>query len=426
MTGARRADHAPTLAPRRKPLRMAPAGLVAALLACMVAAPRYAEAQIAFEHHYISTTFPRLSGFGQSIVGDFNNDGRLDFLIGQHYGTREKRQYLFINNGSLEDWPFYLVTTDNTGDGGVNALDVDGDGWLDIVSSGSWFRNSRNPTEEPFTKFIYDPGAFGGHDMQIADIDGDGRPDVVVNTDKGDRDGGENGLFWYRIPEDPTQHWIRTRIGGEVHSGMWPAGIGDIDGDGDLDVFTRSWFENADGEGGRWIEHDNVGFGRRGNFGYSQQSALVDMDGDGDLDIVHGESDFFNDARIQWSENLDGKGGAWAAHPLPMNGETAGDFHSVAAHDFDGDGDIDIFAAESEWMAERARWFIWENLDGKGTSFQRHTILEGLGAHNAIVGDMDGDGDIDIVNKEFAPAQWNRLQGGQHADLLENRSRPRP
>lgn len=396
--------------------------LLGTVLLCDTVLPARAEAQISFEHHYISTSFPRLSGFGQSTVGDFNNDGRLDFLMGQHFGTREKRQYLFLNDGSPDDWPFYLVTTDNTADGGVNALDVDGDGWLDIISSGSWFRNSRNPIEEPFAKYVYDEDAYGGHDMLIADIDGDGREDVVVNTDKGDRNGGENGLFWYRIPDDPTRPWVRTRIGSAVHSGMWPGGIGDIDGDGDLDVFTHAWYENVDGHGGRWVEHDNVGFGREGRFGYSQQSELVDVDADGDLDIVHGESDYFDGARIQWSENVDGRGGSWEAHPLPMNGDTAGDFHSVAARDFDGDGDIDVFAAESEWMAERARWFLWENLDGEGGRFERHLLLEGLGAHNAIAADMDGDGDVDIVSKEFAPAEWNRLEGGQHADWLENRS----
>ena len=404
---------------------VAPARRLAGLLGMALLLPSAAAAQISFQHHHISTSFPRLSGFGQSTVGDFDNDGRLDFLMGQHFGTREKRQYLFLNDGSPDDWPFHVVTTENTGDGGVNAMDVDGDGWLDIVSSGSWFRNSKHPADVPFTKFVYDEGAYGGHDMLIADVDGDGREDVVVNTDKGDRNGGENGLFWYRIPDDPTRPWVRTRIGPAVHSGMWPGGTGDIDGDGDLDVFTRAWYENADGRGGRWVEHDNVGFGRRGRFGYSQQSVVVDVDGDGDRDIVHGESDFFDDARIQWSENVDGRGGAWRAHVLPMNGETAGDFHSVAARDFDGDGDIDVFAAESEWMAERARWFLWENVDGKGARFERHTLLEGLGAHNAIAADVDGDGDVDIVSKEFAPAAWNRLGGGQHADWLENRSRGR-
>ena len=394
--------------------------VVVATAGLAVVAARPAAAQIRFEHHHISTTFPRLGGLGQSVAGDFTNDGRTDYLIGQHFGTREKRQYLFVNPGTAESWPFHQVTTDNTADGGVNALDVDRDGWLDIISSGSWFRNSRNPAV-PFTRFIFDSVGYGGHDMVIADVDGDGRKDVLVNTDKAHQGGGENGLYWYRIPADPTKPWAKTRIGPAVHSGMWPAGVGDIDRDGDLDVFSRAWYENADGKGARWVERDNVGFGRRGPFGYSQQSALVDVDRDGDLDIVHAESDWFRNAEIRWSENADGKGGAWTAHALPMPNDSAGDFHSLDARDFDGDGDVDVFAAESEWNAPRARWFVWENVDGKGR-FERHTVLEGLGAHNAVVADADGDGDLDILSKEFAPAAWNRLGGGQHADWLENRS----
>jgi len=48
--------------------------LAAALLSALPAAP--AGAQIAFEHHYISTTFPKLNGFGQSAAGDFKTKVR--------------------------------------------------------------------------------------------------------------------------------------------------------------------------------------------------------------------------------------------------------------------------------------------------------------------------------------------------------------
>lgn len=390
-----------------------------ALAALLAAAATQAE--IKFKHHYISTRFPKMTGTGQLVAADFTKDGKMDLLMGQHFGTPEKRQYLFVNDGTPDDWPFTVVTTNNTGDGGVNALDVDGDGWTDVISSGSWFRNSKDPAV-PYARHIYAQDSYGGHDMMIADIDGDGKKDVVVNTDKGQQNGGQNGLFWFKIPADPTQAWTKTRIGDAVHSGMWPGGIGDIDGDGDLDVFNRAWYQNVDGKGATWTKRDNVGFGRQGQFGYSQQAVLVDMDKDGDLDLVQCESDYFNNARAQWNENVDGKGGAWTAHPLPMNGETMGDFHSLGVRDFDGDGDIDIFSGESEWNAIRARSFLWENLDGKGGSFARRTILEGLGVHNAIAADMDGDGDFDIVNKEFEPKPWNLLSGGQHADFLENQS----
>ena len=49
-------------------------------------------------------------------------------------------------------------------------------------------------------------------------------------------------------------------------------------------------------------------------------------------------------------------------------------------------------------------------------------IVQLSGAHNAVVADLDGDGDPAIVSKEFAPAAWNKPQGGPHADWLENRS----
>jgi hypothetical protein len=106
---------------------------------------------------------------------------------------------------------------------------------------------------------------------------------------------------------------------------------------------------------------------------------------------------------------------------------TRGSFHSLRVADFDGDGDEDILVVEQEdpsILPEGAapRWFIWENLGE--AQFTERVILEArLGGHDAQVGDVDGDGDLDIVSKIWSVWTENGNQGKVHADWLENLSR---
>jgi hypothetical protein len=90
--------------------------------------------------------------------------------------------------------------------------------------------------------------------------------------------------------------------------------------------------------------------------------------------------------------------------------------------DFDQDGDADILTVEMERFAgaRPPRWFIWENTDGKGTLAERIILDANLGGHEAVIGDVDGDGDLDICAKPWTPRKNNSLNGRWHFDYLEN------
>lgn len=118
--------------------------------------------------------------------------------------------------------------------------------------------------------------------MKLGDIDGRGRLDVVTMSDR-------NTLRWYHVPADPRQPWARHDIGRPVHA---CAAIGDIDGDGDLDVVgTDVWFENVRGDGTEWVEHfigpnTSPPADFRPDFAFNATAALVcDLGGDGDWDV---------------------------------------------------------------------------------------------------------------------------------------------
>jgi hypothetical protein len=125
-------------------------------------------------------------------------------------------------------------------------------------------------------------------------MDGDGRLDVVAMSDR-------SALYWYKIPADPTKQLQGYKIGPAVHGAIDPAGVGDIDGDGDNDVVrTNIWFENADGKGVKWIEHANIDFGQaKARYPLMTKSWIIDIDTDGVNDVVVAEGDCLS-GRVAW------------------------------------------------------------------------------------------------------------------------------
>jgi hypothetical protein len=384
------------------------------LLVAMGAAAAVASAALSgefkFKHHYIDRNLPGNS-YGQTCLVDVDKDGDLDFITG---GKDPQKTVYWFEFRAPGEWVRHVVGVNHPSDVGGTSIDVDGDGWVDHVTGGVWYRNPGRPRSESFERHVFDGELAAVHDLVAADLDGDGRLDIVTMSDK-------NNLRWYRVSADPQQPWQKHDIAAGVHAGV---AVGDIDGDGDLDIVrSNAWFENGDAKGGTWIEH-SIPFGSpKQPYPLATRCRIVDINQDGHNDLVMTENEI-RAGKIAWLDNRGGKGLDWIVHELPA-GDPAprGAYHSLAVADFDQDGDLDIFTVEMESIpgARLPRWFIWENVDGRGGTLRERVILDnGLGGHEAVVADVDGDGDLDICSKLWHPRKDNANGGRNHADYVEN------
>jgi len=392
---------------------------IIAILLFAIASARAGEPK--FLHHFITRDLPvtsNLTGdYGCTALVDIDKDGDLDFVVGGR-PFQPSRLYWFEYQGA-DKWIQHTVGTNYLSDVGLAAVDVDGDRNIDLVCSGVWYRNTGKPRGQEFERFVFDENAAGAHDILVADIDHDGRNDIVM---MGDERTKLNALCWYSIPLDPREPWVRHLIGPPVHGAITPNAVVDIDGDGDLDIVRAdTWFENKNGKGTEWIAHQNIPMGRRGPFGICVRTMIADIDSDHVPEIIIADADI-TDSKVVILKNADGKGGRWSKTELPQS-FTYGSLHALAVADFNGDSRPDIVVCEQEELLppgrENPRFIIWENL-GRNQFAERIVLDTKLGGHELQVGDVDNDGDIDIVSKPWGPRVWNGNGGKMHIDFLEN------
>ena len=280
----------------------------------------------------------------------------------------------------------------------VYAKDVDGDGDTDILGASSgdsditWWENpggAATTDGTPWTEHTIDGSFTGAASVYAADVDGDGDTDVLGAS------AADSDIAWW---ENKTIH--RSALFPIEHSidadfdGATSVLAADINGDGDLDVLGAAfdaddiaWWENPGGtattDGTPWTERPVDS-----DFDGARVVTAADMDGDGDLDVLGAA---FEADDIAWWENTAGNGTAWTEHAVDSDFDGA---RSVAAADIDGDGDLDILGAAFE--ADDIVW--WENTAGNGTAWTEHTIdANFLEASSVSAGDIDGDGDLDVL-----------------------------
>jgi hypothetical protein len=325
-------------------------------------------------------------------LADIDGDGDLDLVCGNGSFAGEL-DYVYANDGigNFGDTPFWIsgesrLTT------AVAVGDLDGNGYLDLVC-GSGDR-------EPFRNVAYynyggtldtspswrSAAARDTRDVALGDIDGNGHLDIVC---------GNNNDFNSLYLNDGTA--IDT-----ASSSSWPVAvsyntrgiaIGDIDGDGYLDVAVGNTgaledelvFLNRSGVLSATPDWDSW----RPSTGGDPTAAIVlgDIEGDGDLDLVvgnDGESDkLYQNRSSYFTETPDWTG-------TNFSGNTKG----VALGDIDGEGGLDLVAGNDSTFGQKNRLYLFEN----GTYVQGpwNPVLDDQ-TDDVILVDLDNNGDLDLV-----------------------------
>ncbi len=243
------------------------------------------------------------------LVGDFDGDGKNELVFWNQGGNLLAIAEVPANPKTATEWdwkPIYTYTSDSEMEPsiglenypsfrgtneheGLEKADIDGDGLLDIIGGGRWFKYLGSGKFEPSmieAGYIFTRCAAG----QL--IEG-GRPEIIMSA--GDGYGPMNLYQWVEKYDDwnkkwtGTGAWVATPIIETLYDGH-SIDIIDFNGDGHLDIFSAEMKLNAnnpgairillgDGKGHfkTHIVHENIG---------CHEGKIIDIDGDGDYDIV--------------------------------------------------------------------------------------------------------------------------------------------
>ena len=355
--------------------------------------------------------------YNQVSLGDLDGDGDLDAAV---INLRQEAPsvswtgiLLWVNDGSGNFTP-----RDGEGEpqlGGAAALgDLDGDGDLDLAGINDYTirryvnqGRAQGGLEGQFR--IHGGNLLPGKDygtwrqVVLADLNGDGFDDGLVAGCSRDYVEFSDlpSYSWGWISESQAASHTWANIVDLKHLGnlcAWGIALADLDADGDLDAFVavQGKRQGQLGDPGErvWWNDGQGNFsdsGQRLGTDESLAVALADLDGDGDPDALVGT---LNGAQVWLNQGggQAGQRGVFAPGQTFASGETR---YALLA-DLDGDGDPDaLLGGISEAV-------IWWN-DGAGR-FERSDVrlrFTGRKPYGLAVGDLNGDGWIDILGAEY-------------------------
>src|SRR5580704_2012327 len=383
------------------------------LLCCLFGMSGRASAQGSQEIPFYKHTID-LEQSEAAEVADVNGDGKLDIISGENWyeqTTPGKDGPRWIKH-HFRDLAFYRFDGKYQGayleDLGDLAIDVNGDGYPDVVTS--WWgdpafskspapsltwRENPGKSNKPWIKHVIDKGAPVEFSFLVDILNTGGKPQQLL-PQYGDNNAP---LKWFEIVgKGEEAHWVAHVV--SPNSYGHGIGAGDVNGDGRTDIITpKGWFEApADPRRGSWIFHPEFDLGDTG-FIYTE-----DVNGDGLPDLV---TSLGHDYGIFWYEQQKDAAGnrTWVKHLIDDGWSQS---HALTLADLNGDGRPELVtgkrykAHEHDPGANEPLGVYWYEAmqTSRGIEWRRHIIDYGTRAGGGMqipVMDIDGDGDLDII-----------------------------
>jgi hypothetical protein len=238
-----------------------------------------------WQRHLIAHTIETEGGW----MADLNGDGKPDLALA-HYG---RSGVIWIDFAGPEPRVHKAGGHDQDGHG-VGMADIDGDGKVDLLTPHGWFKNIDADQDKWEWHAEWDLGETGFPIIGY-DVNNDGKQDLIYGR------GHSYGVYWLeQQAKGSSRKWVKHTVD-ESFSQVHVLKLADIDGDGKMEVLAGKRYRGHDGKDpGSYdplaiyyykIDRKTGEFTRfpialGGTAGGGTQFVVEDLDGDGDMDVA--------------------------------------------------------------------------------------------------------------------------------------------